>query len=218
MTYCIKTIRPSHDGEKVELQVEARDGYHAERHDLCLASEFFFDLSLPTSLSEPMETEQETVERLDYLSALTDAIGKGLNLLSFADNTEKGLKNKLIQRGCRRDAAEEAAAYLRRKGYINEDSQAEMLVQTLAMQKWYGETRIRQELYTKGFDPAVIARAFEETEADFALACAKRIESMGGLSLFIEPKSKIKALSALSRYGFSYDIIRDAILLLKEQK
>lgn len=218
MTYCIKTIRPSHDGEKVDLQVEARDGYHAERRALSIASEFFLDLSLPTALSEPMETDEETVERLDALSSLTDAIGKGLNLLSFADNTEKGLKTKLIQRGCPRDAAEEAASYLRQKGFINEDSQAEMLVYSLAMKKWYGESRIRQDLYTKGFDPAVIARALEETEADYALACAKRIESMGGLSLFTEPKSKIKTLSALSRYGFSYDVIRDAIVLLKEQK
>ncbi|MBQ0010746.1 MAG: regulatory protein RecX [Ruminococcus sp.] len=218
MTYCIQNIRPSHDGEKVELQVEARDGNHRERRDLCLASEFFLGLSLPTSLSAPMETEQETVERLDYLSALTDAIGKGLNLLSFSDNTEKGLKNKLIQRGCHRDAAEEAAAYLRRKGFIREESQAEMLVLSLAMKKWYGEARIRQELFTKGFDPAVIARALEETEADYPLACAKRIESMGGLSLFAEQKSRIKTMASLSRYGFSYDVIRDAIRILKEQK
>ena len=57
----------------------------------------------------------------------------------------------------------------------------------------------------------VIREALENTEADFVQACTERISMMGGKEIFAEPRQKQKAISALLRYGYSYDDIREAL-------
>jgi SOS response regulatory protein OraA/RecX len=51
----------------------------------------------------------------------------------------------------------------------------------------------------------------EDDDIDFVLICAKRIEKMGGREIFADRDEKRKAIAALTRYGFSYDDIKDAL-------
>jgi SOS response regulatory protein OraA/RecX len=78
-----------------------------------------------------------------------------------------------------------------------------------------GYTENNEYLYV-GED--VIREALELTEIDFAEICVARIRSMGGIGIFHHTEEKNKAISALMRYGFSYQDIREATALLRDEE
>lgn len=211
MKATITKIRPSHEGEEISLSLEIIDEKGLRRENFNIAAQYFAEISLPSFSDEKAEIDEEKLAAIRFLALQTEAIRAGLRLLEFSFNTKKNLRGKLIRRGFPGEIADAAIAFFDENGYIDEAGQAQMLAEELAEKKKYGKTRIKTELFAKGFDGGAIRDALENCEADYAHFCAERIKAMGGKEIFAEPKSKQKAVAALIRYGYSYDDIREAL-------
>ena len=219
MKITITSLRAVADGAEIELTLML-DGGEEKTQSVKgrIATSFYMESGLPTTWTEPITIDRDKCDYLMYSMQKTSAIKKGIVFLEYAANTKKSLKMKLIRKGYPADIAEEAAEYLAEKGYIREDNDAARYAEILAERKLYGKSRIKKELFAKGFEGDVIACTMEELDVDFAEICAKRLAKSGGIALFSDPETKRKTTAALMRYGFSYDDIRDALDILRESE
>ena len=204
-------INPVSGGEETELYTEISNEDNLERNKFIVSAEMFFELGLSLNAELPIDISREKYDEIIDLSEKNSAIKKGIYILSFSDNTKKGLAKKLVSKGFSRHSAEYASYFLAEAGYINEESSAELLARDMAEKKLYGPKRIAVALCEKGFSKEAIDKVSNEFFVDFSAICRKRIEKMGGLSIFSDKDEKKKAVAALLRYGFSYDDIKDAI-------
>ena len=159
------------------------------------------------------EIDPETVDALEQASKLSEAIRKGLQLLSYGAQSEKMLKQKLRARGYNPEVAAAAAAHLGRLGLMNESGDA-MRVALSCRRKHWGLRRILSHLYEKGYPESVIrAVQTELEEEDFVPDCVELIRTKyRGAPEGREEKQKMTA--ALMRYGYSLGEIRRAIDLI----
>lgn len=146
----------------------------------------------------------------DITSEDKKALNTTLNILGFADNTEKKLREKLTRKGYSPDSVEYAVAYVKKIGALNDKRFLEREATRIAEQKLYGRRRIEQELYAKGFArDDILSLDFEEV--DFPALCAKRIVKTR--ARFTDPR---KLYAALVRYGYTSSDIREAQSLVRE--
>lgn len=221
MTIEIKKITPVSEGELLSLDILISDGEHSEKITGSIASRMFLELGLPLSAGSGISISRESFVEIQRLMALTAAIEKGIELLAFAQNTKKGLTRKLLARGFSRELSDEAAGYLCEVGYIDENEQARLLSLDLAEKRLYGASRIRNELYKKGFCDDAIRAALEpvdgEDTIDFDEICAERIRKTLGIEPFCDRESRGKAMATLLRYGFSVDNVRRALETIRDK-
>lgn len=147
----------------------------------------------------------------DTPSEYKKAVQTALNILGFADNTEKKLREKLARKGHEPDAVDFAVDYVKRIRALDDVRFIEREARRLAEQKLYGPRRIAQELYAKGFSRADIS-ALDLGALDFPALCARRIAATR--SRYSDPR---KLYAALLRYGFTSGHIRDAQALADEE-
>lgn len=146
----------------------------------------------------------------EYSKRQQKAIRSALNILDYADNTEKKLREKLFRKGYTAEETDIAVEYARKMDYLNESRFLEVMVYSLANTKLYGRRRIIQELYVKGFRREIIAEA-DFSEIDFIANCCKRVKKTKNNYSDVR-----KLYEALLRYGFSSDEIKKAFILYKE--
>ena len=211
-------IRAVGDGAEAELSLSLSQGERTQTIKGKVSAAMLSDLGLPSSLRAPLLLERARCEDILRCIKLYAAIKKGMDLLGYAKNTPKALKNNLMRKGFPDDIADDAVAYLCEKGFIREDEEALMFARALAERKKYGANRIRQEMFAKGFSADIIREAMALLDIDFAQICASRLHSMGGASLFETAESRKKYTASLLRYGFSYAEIREALEILKEEE
>ncbi len=217
MTITVYNIRAVSDGAEAEISLELRSGEKTQTIKGTVSAAMLGEIGFGSRMGTIFEIDRATCDTVLRYMKLNSAIKKGISLLGFSRNTAKSLKRKLTGKGYPSDIAEAAAMYLVDHGYIHEHTDAELLAQSLAERKLYGLNRIKKELYAKGFEAEAIRFALEGLDVDFAEICAKRIKNMGGTAIFEEKETKSKAMAALMRYGFSYDDVREALLLLKNE-
>ena len=218
MKISIKEITPSPTGEEVFILIKLFDGCNSATAKGEMASDFFLTLGLPTKLTGEIEISREKYDEIEYLMKKTDAVKKGISLLSFAPNTRRALSQKLVMRGISRDIADDACLYLSECGYINEYEMAVGFISDLANRRLYGRARIKNELYSKGFESDAAQNAIDDSDIDFIKICEKRINQMGGIRIFAERSMRMKSVSSLIRYGFTTDEIREALRSIAEEE
>lgn len=216
MKITIEKITPIREGEAVVVSLSLSDGVHEEKCKREIATDLFFEMGFPMSAGDGIEIDREKYEAIDDASELTAAIIKGASLIGFAENTKRTLVSKLISRGFSKDISLRATDYLEKVGYIDEKSQAGELFSDLAEKRLYGPSRIRNELYRKGFADEAIENAMQ-TEVDFDRILAERIEKTINLEDFAERTKRQRIIASLMRYGFSVGNIKNALTILKEE-
>lgn len=217
MNISVYRILAVENGEAAEISMEISNGRESQQIKGTVSASMFAELGLPLNLKDPLYIERSRCEEILRCMKLYSAIKKGMYLLGYARNTARALTHKLKMKGYSDDIAEEAVTYLKKKGYIRERDEAVLLAEQLARHKSYGKNRIRKEMFAKGFPEDVIRETLDFMEIDFAEICAKRIRSMGGCGVFENTAEKNKVISALMRYGFSYQEIREATALLRDE-
>jgi len=125
------------------------------------------------------------------------ALKRTLNILDYADNTERKLREKLERKRFGAQAIEYAVNYVKECGILDDRRYMADLVDRSARVKLYGRRRIVQELYQKGFKRADI-EAFDFGEVDFAEFCAQRIRKTAA-----RYPEREKMYASLMRSGFS---------------
>lgn len=216
MIFSVCRITPVSEGESLLLEIRISNGENEQKIKGEVATQLFTEMGYPLASDGDIVIDREKYMELERAITLTSAIKKGIGLLSFSQNTKKALKTKLTSRGFTKEISSDAVDYLESVGYIDEYSQAETLVCDLAEKKLFGISRIRNELYKKGFCREAIEKALD-CGIDFDAVCAERIEKTIGTDAFLERDSRGKAIAALSRYGFSIDNIKEALTSLAEE-
>lgn len=168
--------------------------------------------------SEGIRIDEENYIKLKRLDEYTKAVVKGINLLSYSQNTSAGISRKLFNYGFSKETCEFAGRYLKKHGYINEELQASLLSETLATKKLYGKMRIEKELKTKGFPSSVISKVFEDGDYDFDEICKKRILKTVEIEKLGDGAYRQKMFFKLRQYGFSTENITKALEEIYEEK
>lgn len=218
MDYFIIETAPSPSGEEVVCKMEAREGRSIRQIKGEIAADFFGELNIPSELGCESRVTEEKFGRIEYAMKKTDAVKAGLKLLSFAPNTKRALVEKLAVRGVKREIAADAVEFIADCGYINEYEMALSLVSDMAKRRGYGRLRIKNELFSKGFERETSSRALEESDIDYVDICAERIRKLGGTAAFAERDARMKNVSALARCGFTTDEIKEALTRVKEEE
>ena len=217
MTISVYRVTAVGNGEEAEISMEISNGKEVQQIKGTVSAAMFSEMSLPLNLRSPLLIERDRCEEILRCMKLHSAVKKGISLLGYARNTARTLSHKLKMKGYPDEIAEEAVEYLKEKGYIRESDDAFLFAENLALHKSYGKNRIKKEMFAKGFPEDVIRETLECMEIDFSEVCARRIRSMGGVGIFKNTEEKNKAVSVLMRYGFSYQDIREATELLKNE-
>ncbi len=202
--YDILSVRPTGEGETVAvtLSVPAEEGGAPEKLRLYLLVEQYAELGVRPGPIDPADARE-----LLAAGRFCAAVKRGMYLLQYGDQSARRLAYKLTARGVERPVAEEAAAYLVRKGYIHEDDTARRRAEQ-GIGKLWGPRRIREDLRANGFSPAAVEEAMDALrEVDFASNCAELIRRRYA-PVPPDRAARQRVVAALLRYGYDMDTVR----------
>lgn len=155
--------------------------------------------------------DNESIEDISD-SSVKDVIAAASNILVFADNTEKSLRDKLERRGFETDVIDSAVEKLKEAGLINDARLMRSFSEYLADKKLYGRGRIRLELQKKGFDKQLIGENLDDcvSHVDFKENCLKLLKKKKLADKIRDSKTAQRVTAALARYGYGYAEIKYA--------
>ncbi|MDY2612447.1 MAG: regulatory protein RecX [Lachnospiraceae bacterium] len=162
-------------------------------------------------IAEDSELEEEIYQNLRKEIVLKRAKLRAIHLLNDMGRTESQLRTKLLRNDYPPDIVEEAIAYVKSFGYINDAEYARNFIENRKEKK--SKKEIYAALCQKGLPKDLIETALEERYADDDSIAA--IEAIVRKKKF-DPKSTDyremqKMMGYLVRKGFRYDDIRQVI-------
>ncbi len=160
-------------------------------------------LKVGTNLNE--NGLKELLEESDYRRAKSRAVW----YLDRADHTEKGLYDKLLRGGFTKESAAKVVARFIEVGLIDDRRFAENYAERLAVSN-YSKREILQKLTLKGV-PYAVAKEVLETENNDELDKIKNLLEKKYQTKLQKDGGAQKVFAALSRKGFSYSQIREAL-------
>ena len=202
----IEKVYISKGGSEVTLECEFKEKYtitlaDAKRLGLYGLSEEDFPISF------------EDNELREFLSQKLKAIKYASYLLQFSDKSEKKLRQKMREKEYTDEVIDEAFAVMRSSGIISDENLCLKKYIAIANSKLYGPTRIRSELFAKGFSHEDIKKAENEADIDFYELCremCKKLLSSGRTNLS-DRQERDKFKAKLSRYGYGFDTINSVV-------
>lgn len=220
LSIVITDIEARRGGDEAVLTIDiSGGGEHAEIRKLTLASKMLFEIGNIGMGSLPYALTPEQFDTLEYDAKLWEAVKKGLDILSYGDNTQSALCVKLRQRGFGKFISEDAVEYIAKLGYINEVQILERVVDQLASVKLYGPSRIKNEIYKKGISREVVAAHFENCleKIDFEENLLRLVRRKCDLDEISDRAYREKFYAAMYRLGYSPSQTRDAIKRIGEE-
>ena len=146
----------------------------------------------------------EQIEEVANAVKQSDAVSKALDALSYSNHSRRSLITKLkVKYKTDGDAAEKAADYCVRHGYIDEEYQAEKLARCAVKAKNWGAGRVVSELCAKGYPKELSKRAackISRAEYDEAL---KRAIKKKAKEYPEDYRAKSRLFASLANLGHS---------------
>ncbi len=215
----ITALEARRGGDEAVVTVEINAGGHTDERRLTLASKMLFEIGNIGMGSLPYHLTPEQFDKLEYDAELWKAVKKGLDILSYGDNTKSALTVKLRQRGFGEFVSEDAAQYLAELGYINEEKILGRFVENLANIKLYGPSRIKNEVYKKGFSREAVSEHLEVLldGIDFEENLLKLVRKKFDFGAASDRAYREKFYAATYRLGYSVSQTRDAIKSIREE-
>ena len=131
-----------------------------------------------------------------------------VKLLSFCDRSEKEIREKILRKGYSEEECEEAIAFCREYGYIDDVRFANHFVHDATEIKKFGKTRIRMELRRKGIDQEIISKTLGVID-DEQDVLKSEMERRFSNADFSDAKVKNKVFGYFARKGYKpSDILR----------
>ncbi|NLL42248.1 MAG: regulatory protein RecX [Firmicutes bacterium] len=139
-----------------------------------------------------------------------NAKAQALRLLTFRDRSEKELKERL-ERRFSQDEAEEALAYVKKLGYVDDLRFAENYVQYRNRVRPTGNYLLRFELRNKGIEDSYIDQVLNPPEVEYELALSLARQRLGRLEKVEALARAGKLYGLLQRRGFPAHLARRAV-------
>ena len=133
-----------------------------------------------------------------------------VKLLGFCDRSEKEIREKITKKGYSETECEEAIAFCRSYGYLDDGRYAEHFVNDSVNLKKHGKARIKMELRQKGIDESLIEDAISSIEDESEMLKSEMERRFGGYD-FTDKKVKNKVFNFFMRRGFSARDILNAM-------
>ena len=193
---------------KIEAQKRSKD-----RVNIYVDEEYFMavyaELVYTHSLKKGMEIDKDSLESLLHDEIYMKAKNKALSILSKSDQSEKKLREKLLN-DYDENIVEEVIEFLKGYKLINDNLLAEKIVHDNINLSKFGKNKIKQNLYNKGIAASDIQDAISQIDPDEEYENAKYLAEKRLKRLKGEDKNKInqKIYQHLAYKGFSYDIIK----------
>ncbi|MBQ9070082.1 MAG: RecX family transcriptional regulator [Clostridia bacterium] len=152
----------------------------------------------------PLSGEEIDASSLDAIAREDEerrALAKALRLLSYTDNSERQLKQKLIMASFSKFSAEAAVKECVRLGYINEERQLERLVLSYAT-SLFGPRKIMAKLIARSYSTEQIIKAITSLEDDGKIDFKKSKEALIRTKL-PENADYQEKRKLLYKYGYS---------------
>ncbi len=153
-------------------------------------------------------TDEELFELIQKSEAHR-ASEKALYLLEYRARSKKELIDK-VSEVASKETAEQTADRMEELGLINDREFARVFVRQLFAVKKFGKRRVVQELRIKGISPEIIDEVIEEYD-DEPIEKIKMLLEKKYRGFADDEKIKRRAVSALQRYGYSFDEIREGM-------
>lgn len=139
-----------------------------------------------------------------------------VRFLSYRSRSSEEVRGKLSGAGFSPAVIEQALARIKELGYLNDYDYAVAYGRSCVAYKFWGPSRIRDALLTKGVAPGIISSALQELarDHDFSRFARRALESRfspADINRPIEKNIRQKAIAFLLRKGFSWDTISDVI-------
>lgn len=193
---------------KIEAQKRSKD-----RVNIYVDEEYFMavyaELVYTHSLKKGMEIDKNSLESLLHDEMYMKAKNKALSILSKSDQSEKKLREKLLN-DYDENIVEEVIEFLKGYKLIDDNLLAEKIVHDNMNLSKFGKNKIKQNLYNKGIAASDIQDAISQIDPDEEYENAKYLAEKRLKRLKGEDKNKInqKIYQHLAYKGFNYDIIK----------
>ncbi|MBQ3006812.1 MAG: regulatory protein RecX [Clostridia bacterium] len=194
--------------------ISVNTGKQNKIHILC-DGEYFFTVDAEYWYSSPYCSLKEIVDD-EELAAFYEAVGSrcaflaGLRLLSYHDQSEREMLNKLVQKGHKREYAFVACEKLKEYGYINDQRYAENLAEKLIRTKGMSVKGIKYELLGKGISREIADNVAESLDFDPILRIIELLNTKYARYLSDE-KGIRKTVASLQRLGYNWSDIKSAL-------
>lgn len=162
-------------------------------------------------IKEGAVLSEETYMQIQKEVVLKRAKLRAMHLLTDMARTESGLREKLRQGMYTEEIVEQAVAYVKSFGYLDDYKYAEQFIDSRRSSK--SEREIRMILRNKGISQEIIDQAFENVEAeDGDQAAIRMLIQKKHIDLCTATEQELhKLYGYLSRKGFRYEDIRRVI-------
>lgn len=202
----IKGTYLSKGASEVILECDFKEKYAITRADASRLG--FLDLN-----DEDFPIEFEDDELIEFLSQKLKAIHYCTYLLGFSDKSIKVLRHKLKEKEYTDEVIDECLEVLQKNGVINDNTLCRQKYLQIANSKLYGPSRIKSELFSKGFSYDDIKQAEEELDIDFEELllelCTKLLKNA---KTDLSDRASLEKFKAkLARHGYGFSLINTVI-------
>ena len=219
LSIIITALEMRRGGAEAYLTLRIENGANFEEKKLALGAKQLSEIANEREDSLPFALTREGFDAIENASEVWRAVKKGIDILSYTDNTRLTLTKKLRERGFDKYTAEDAAQYLVENGYIDEKRLLGLFVDKLASTKLYGVSRIKSELYKKGFAREVLDEYLDTfmSEVDFEENLKRLLIKKCDIPRLDEQKYRESVYAAMYRYGYAVSDTRAAIKIIREE-
>lgn len=167
------------------------------------------------NLVKGMELEEELHNRILYEIVGKRAKKRAMHILEKRDKTEQQLRDKLIENRYPIEAVEDAIAYVKSYGYIDNVSYARRYIEYRRKNK--SLKQLKMELYAKGISNEILCQVLEEMEDGEGETIKALILKKSKTPWLLDDTAKKKLQMSLMRKGFAYSEIDRAFSELEER-
>lgn len=162
-------------------------------------------------IKEGTALSDETYTQIQKEIVLKRAKLKAMHLLTDMARTESGLREKLRQGMYTEEIVEQAVAYVKSFGYLDDYKYAEQFIDSRKVSK--SEREIRMILRNKGISPEIIDQAFDNSRTENGEQAAIRtLIRKKHINLYTATEQELhKLYNYLARKGFRYEDVRQVI-------
>ncbi len=164
-----------------------------------------------SGLCEGAEVDEDTRELLEAAGEKLGCIKKAFVYLSYRGLSVRAMRTKLKKAQFEEAAIDAAIELLVDRGYLNDEQLCLDTAKALASAKGFGPSRLRTELYGKGFEREDIDNALAELEFDGYETLHEMIRKKFPNYMEGNTDTRRKIVAYLSRLGYGYDMINNAL-------
>jgi regulatory protein len=190
-----------------------------KRVNVYLDGEYGFSLGLEVaaSLKRGDSLSEEEIEELQLRDSEEMAYDKSLKYLAYRPRSTAEVRRYLKEKAVSEQVSERVAGRLREAGLLDDRAFAEFWVENRETFRPRGRRLLRQELRQKGIDEELVAEVVSSLDEDSSAyrAAVKQAPKYARLD---DEGFRQKMSSFLRRRGFDYEVVREAVSRLLQQR